>query len=267
MKLGALVVAGSLVVTPLPAMAAEFHRVADQGWCRGAEGSGPRWHTYCEVREATLTPWNPVAVDATPNGGVAVQGWDEAELRVQARVSGRSDEGSPEEIVGAVVIESAGTIRARGPAQSRHRSWDVSYRVSVPSRSALDLRSTNGGIAINGVRGKIAFETLNGGVRLASLGGEVHGRTTNGGLDVTLDGTQWPGEGLDVETTNGGVELRVPHGYNAHLEAGTVNGALRTDMPITVEGRIGHRLSADLGAGGATVRALTTNGGVAIRAR
>jgi Toastrack DUF4097 len=266
-RLRMLVVAGSLAAFALPAMAADFHKVADDGWCRGAEGGGARWRTYCEVREATLTPSPRVAVDATPNGGVKVRGWDHPEMRVLARVSGRSDDGPPEEVVGAVQIESGGTLRATGPAQDRHRGWDVSYRVWVPSRSDLDLRSTNGGIEIGAVSGKIEFETLNGGVNLESLGGAVRGRTTNGGVDVALDGTEWRGEGLDVETTNGGVELRVPQGYNAHLEAGTVNGGMRTDLPITVKGRVGRRLSADLGNGGATVRAVTTNGGVAIRVR
>jgi DUF4097 and DUF4098 domain-containing protein YvlB len=78
---------------------------------------------------------------------------------------------------------------------------------------------------------------------------------------------EWAGDGLDVKTTNGGVNLDVPENYNAHLETGTVNGGLRIDFPVTIEGRIDKRLSVDLGHGGRTIRVVTTNGGVVIRKR
>ncbi len=76
------------------------------------------------------------------------------------------------------------------------------------------------------------------------------------GLDV--------GAGLDVKTSNGGVRLAIPAGYNACLETGTVNGSLNIDFPVTVQGRIGRTFSTDLGSGGPTLRVKTSNGGVKI---
>jgi DUF4097 and DUF4098 domain-containing protein YvlB len=70
---------------------------------------------------------------------------------------------------------------------------------------------------------------------------------------------------MDVSTTNGGVSLSIPENYSAHLETGTVNGRLNVDFPITVQGELKRELSANLGSGGATIRAMTTNGGVRIR--
>jgi hypothetical protein len=268
MRVRTLVLAGGLAASALPVSAADFRKAADEEWCHADDGTAKAsWRTYCEVREATLPASGPVKVDATPNGGIAVSGWNGGEIRVLARVSARSDDASPKEVADAVRIEVQGTIHATGPAQSRHRGWDVSYRISTPSSSDLDLRSTNGGIDIGGVGGNIEFETMNGGVSVKDLAGRVHGRTTNGGVRVVLGGTEWSGPGFDVETTNGGVQIQVPQGYNAHLETGTVNGGIRTDIPVTVQGHVGHRLSTDLGKGGATVRAVTTNGGVSIRTR
>jgi len=43
-----------------------------------------------------------------------------------------------------------------------------------------------------------------------------------------------------------------------------VNGGISLDFPVTVQGRIGRSLDIELGEGGATVRAMTTNGGVRI---
>ena len=61
-----------------------------------------------------------------------------------------------------------------------------------------------------------------------------------------------------------GVSLAVPAAYSAHLETGTVNGHISLDFPVTVHGEINRSLSVDLGSGGPTVRAMTTNGGVSI---
>ncbi len=35
---------------------------------------------------------------------------------------------------------------------------------------------------------------------------------------------------------------------------------MQVDFPMTLQGRIGRRLETDIGAGGPTVRAVTTNG-------
>jgi hypothetical protein len=57
----------------------------------------------------------------------------------------------------------------------------------------------------------------------------------------------------------------VPENYSAHLVTGTVNGGLSIDFPVTVQGRISRELAVNLGSGGATVKAMTTNGGVRIK--
>jgi hypothetical protein len=69
---------------------------------------------------------------------------------------------------------------------------------------------------------------------------------------------------LDVKTTNGGIVMSVPANYSAHLETGTVNGSLQIGFPVTVQGNITRELAVNLGSGGPTIRARTTNGGVRI---
>jgi DUF4097 and DUF4098 domain-containing protein YvlB len=128
----------------------------------------------------------------------------------------------------------------------------------------LDLRAYNGGLRVQGVTGRIELTTTNGGITLAGIGGDVRGRTSNGGLNIDLAGASWQGAGLDVRTTNGGITLRVPDGYSAMLETGTVNGRVRTDIPLTVRGDIRRDISAQLGQGGPPIRVRTTNGAVRI---
>jgi hypothetical protein len=114
------------------------------------------------------------------------------------------------------------------------------------------------------------FEALNGGVVLSDLAGSVKGRTTNGGVVVKLAGSSWKGSGLDVQTTNGGVILSLPETYAARIETGTVNGGFKSEISALNAERNDRnraiRLSTDFNGGGATVRVVTTNGGVKINA-
>jgi Putative adhesin len=260
----------ALLALAAPPAQAQFRTVTDDGWCdrdRDGDWSDRDNQHYCEVREAVLPASARISVDAEPNGGIKVEGWDRNEVRVRAKVTAgaRGDMEAARSIASEVRIETAPTIRAEGPQTSHRSYWSVSYQVSVPRRTGLSLRSHNGGISIADVSGEIDFETTNGGVNLDRLSGQVRGRTTNGGLNVHLAGTEWSGEGLDARTTNGGVTLAVPSGYNAHLEASTVNGGMRIDFPVTLQGDIRRRLSVDLGRGGKPIQVETTNGGVAVR--
>ena len=224
--------------------------------------------SHCEMKEQTLgTSRGPIDVNPGVNGGVSIRGWSRNDVLVRAQIQTAAEtDAEARAMVPQIRFESgAGQIRAEGPNTDRHHNWSVSYEIFVPHQSDVRARSHNGGIKIADVRGNIEFEALNGGVKLERLAGEVHGHTTNGGLTIELAGDRWDGRGMDVATTNGGVKLDVPANYSAHFESSTVNGSLNTEFPVTVRGRIDRELSFDVGSGGATIRAVTTNGGVKIR--
>jgi hypothetical protein len=220
----------------------------------------------CEIREQKM-PAGPLTVDASRNGGVSIKGWDKNEILVRARVQGAAaSQGEADQLVKQIRIETAGgKVFAVGPESTKNYQWNVSYEIFVPRRTDLSLEAYNGGIYIADVSGQIEFTGHNGGVVLKRVGGTVRGGTMNGGLVVELDGASWNGEELDVKTTNGGIVMAIPENYSAHLETGTVNGHLNIDFPVTVQGRIGRELAVNLGSGGPTVRAMTTNGGVKIK--
>jgi hypothetical protein len=264
MTSGALLLVASAAVS---AGAQDWRVVPGDGWCNDRDGDRDRAR-FCEVRETTLRPSGVVAVDATPNGGIQVTAGDGSDMRLEAKVMAvASSEEEARRLASEVRIGTSGTISAQGPTTRSRDWWTVSYRLTVPARTDLDLRSHNGGITLSGVRGRTEFTTTNGGVRVSDAGGSLRGRTTNGGVKVALSGAQWDGEGLDVTTTNGGVVLEVPAVYNAHLETGTVNGGINIDFPVRVQGRLNRQLSTDLGSGGPTIRAVTTNGGVTVKRR
>jgi len=239
--------------------------------CRDSGWGDSNSYDHCEVRDFNL-PAGALNVDAGQNGGIVVEAWDRNEIRVRAIVRGqaRESEARARELVGQVRVEAgSGRVYATGPDAGRREAWSVSYRINVPRKNDLDLNATNGGISIAGVTGTMRFDTTNGGVTLTDIGGRVNGNTRNGGLKVALGGSRWDGDGLDVETSNGGVTVSIPDGYNAEFETRTVNGGLRIDFPITVQGDLTARrgLTTTLGSGGPPVRVRTTNGGVRIGRR
>jgi DUF4097 and DUF4098 domain-containing protein YvlB len=236
--------------------------------CRNDENwYGDRLVGNCEIREQTLAPSGPLSIDGRQNGGVSVKGWDQNQVLVRARIQTGALTAAEAAALGQQIrIETGGSkIFASGPDSDRDHNWSVSYEIFVPRRSDLSVETHNGGIAIAEVTGKIDFAATNGGVVLKRVGGAVRGSTTNGGLVIELAGDRWDGEMLDVRTTNGGVIMSIPENYSAHLETGTVNGGISVDFPVTVQGRINKELAVNLGSGGATVKATTTNGGVRIR--
>ena len=236
-------------------------------WCR-SERRGRDREGVCEVRRHTLSPGaGTLSVDASPNGGIEVRGGPRGDVLVEAKVVATAEtEARAREIAAGVKIDAySDKISAEGPGGlGRRENWYVSYRLAVPSQTSLALRSSNGGISVSDVEGRIEFRTVNGGVKLSGLAGEVTGRTSNGGVEVDLNGATWVGAGLDVETSNGGVRVRIPEQYSARLEAGTVNGGFEIDFPLTVHGRIDREISANIGAGGPLIRIRTSNGGVKV---
>lgn len=248
---------------PGTALAQATQVSSEDEWCE-VEDQEDR---FCEVREFTLSAdRGTIDVDASPNGGVRVEGWNRNDILVRAKVHTRGrSESDAAALAREVEISTAGTIRARGPRTDRHQGWTVSYRVYVPRASNLDVESVNGGIGIHDVSGDVSFRTTNGGIHLSGVAGDVRGSTTNGGLHIELSGDGWEGDGLDVKTTNGSVKISVPDGYSAHLETGTVNGSMQFDFPVRFEGRIRRRIEVDLGEGGRTIRAVTTNGSVILQ--
>ena len=240
---------------------AQWARV-DDGWCEQQRGGDD--DRFCMALEGDFDAEQRVIVDGGRNGGVQVEGWNRDRVSVRAKVwaNAGSTERAREIADDVRVTFRDGRLSADGPDTGRRESWGVSWEVMVPTDTDLDVETLNGGISVTDVRGDIAFRAQNGGVRLDGVAGDVSGKTTNGGIHVELDGRSWDGAGLDVETTNGGVTLAVPSDYSARLETGTVNGGMSLDFPVTVQGRVGKRLTTTLGEGGPTVRAMTTNGGV-----
>jgi Putative adhesin len=259
------VLAAAAFIVPLPLAGQRRHSPDD--WVRKCrEWDSERDERHCEVREVTMRA-GALRIDAHPNGGIDVLGSDRSDIRVVARIQTQARYlEDAEALAKEIRIEAAdGEVRAVGPVATGRRSWSVGFDVYVPRRTDLHLGTRNGGLHVEGVTGRLDLRTTNGGLHLTAVGGDVDAETMNGGIHVELTGRRWEGNGLVARTSNGGVDLLVPEDYSAELEAGTVNGGLEVDFPVTVQGKIGRRITTTLGDGGPPVRVSTQNGGVRVR--
>ncbi len=270
--LAATAVAGSVLVQT----ATEQPRRADPSDNPCAQHHSEDRGRACEVRDTRLpAPTNPLMVDASPNGGIQVEGWDQPDVLVRAVVQayGETNADAARLLPGVHVTAAGTTVSAEGPERGtgeRRSGWSVSFRIWAPRATAVTLSARNGGVSLRSMRGESRFTTENGGVSLDDVSGHVVGTTRNGGIKVRLSGARWDGVGMDVETTNGGVTLAVPSGYSAALEVGTVNGGIRSDISAARPDRRGRRsneLRATLGSGGPLLKLHTINGGVRLDTR
>ncbi len=208
------VVCSTLSAAAQTAPEPQFKITCDNG---GAWGSNKLLKQFCETRDLALAApaGQPLTVDAGPNGGITVHGWDGPNVRVRAKVQAwsTSDEKAAARAKRITIDTQNNALRAADP--DKDKDWSVSYEIFVPRATALALNTVNGGISLDNLQAAITFATVNGGVSLASLGGQVKGATTNGGINITLTGSQWDGKGLDVSTTNGGINWNLPRTYSA----------------------------------------------------
>jgi DUF4097 and DUF4098 domain-containing protein YvlB len=243
---------------------------SDDAWmdnCQDEHGS--RYEKHCEVKVYQLSARSSIDVKPGQNGGVEVVAWDQPDIEVHARiqVNGESVQDARENARDIQIETDGGVIRATGPSMGRRNGWAVSFLVLVPRRMDIAASTHNGPLSVKNVTGRMNLDVVNGPLDLDGVGGNVTARAENGPLSVDLTGTRWEGTGLDAETRNGPVTIRIPEDYSAELETGTVNGPLDVAFPMTVtlQGRVPRRIRTTMGRGGAPVRVVTTNGPASIQ--
>ncbi len=221
----------------------------------------------------TISQTHPLAADGVValtnvNGAVTITAWDRNEVAIEAVKKAPNAEdlarihvnidAQPARLTITTVYEKSGLL-------GRSVRGEVRYTLHVPAGVRLDkIESVNSEVTVTGVHGSLAVRSVNGGIRLDGAQAKVDVHTVNGGIRVAFD--RLPADGSsNVETVNGGVELLLPADAGAQIDARTVNGGIRSDLPVTVENSGKARLRGTLGAGGATLKVRSVNGGITLR--
>ncbi|MCD6116589.1 DUF4097 family beta strand repeat protein [bacterium] len=141
----------------------------------------------------------------------------------------------------------------------------VCFRITLPQKSGLKLRTVNGGITVENVDGSVRMESTNGRLRGEDLTGGLYAKTVNGSINVIVN-PKSDNSGITLKSVNGGIKLSMPEGVKATLSASTVNGSIGSDFDVTISGKYASKKArGEINGGGARVSISTVNGGISIR--
>jgi len=190
------------------------------------------------------------------------------------RAKGASSDAAKAALERTSIVEDVSSGRIRVETKVANMSGivfggnvQVEYRVKVPAGAEVKFTTTNGGIEISGLQGRIVAETTNGGVVTRDVGGQLDASTTNGGLDIDM--SRVPEGGVKLGFTNGGLKMRLPRDAKATISASISNGGISAgDLPIETTGETSRRrLEGRLNGGGARIQIEGTNGGITLSGR
>ncbi len=208
------------------------------------------------------------------NGRITAEPTDGDQVIVEgARTAkGSTDEAAKENLAKLEIREEVSgdrvRVESRPPRFSGLSGHEIEWTVKIPKGVAVDLRTVNGGVRLNGVRGEVHAKTTNGGVRGRDIAATIlEASSVNGGIEIDLV-TVEAGGSIDIETVNGGVALGLPADSKATISARAVNGGVQVsglEIQKQEQGTsfdMKRRLEGTLNGGGAKVTVRTTNGGV-----
>ncbi|MCL4511461.1 MAG: DUF4097 domain-containing protein [Bacteroidetes bacterium] len=141
---------------------------------------------------------------------------------------------------------------------------DVSYYLSIPSTTNLDLRTINGSIYVRDWSANLNVSTTNGNIKLDSIAGPLNLTSTNGNILVSIPHDVLS-EGLTASTVNGSITIYCPSTICVDLGIQSVTGNIRIDFSITLsEWASWRNFTGKIGEGGSPWRVYTTNGDIRI---
>jgi hypothetical protein len=226
----------------------------------------------------------------THNGSITINGADVAECNMTATIVARAatDEEARElaEKVNVTLVPSGNRLITKidKPTRLINKSVSISLDAEVPKQTDLDLVTHNGSVEISDIKGLLdatthngkvtcerisgttAFKTHNGAVTCGDISGSTQLKSHNGSIKAFYTDTAPAVCDISIVTYNGGIELKTPPGFSAHVEASTHNGSINTNLPITVSGKISKsKLTGTIGAGEGQLHLETHNGSIRIR--
>ena len=227
--------------------------------------------------------FSTVRIRAAQNGGIYVYGTDRKDFAVlNCKIALDDEQPTAERRLLAIKTSfEGGQLGVSGPDDG---DWTSYLIVQAPRASSLSLSGLNGPISFSGMSGKVEVQNTNGPLSIKDSSGEISADITNGPISyaggsgdvklraengpiaVKLAGTSWNGKGLEAESTNGPLALKMPNNYTSGVLVQT-----RGYSPFHCSGCEGARKDFDdnnksvqFGTGPTLVRLSTVNGPVSI---
>lgn len=242
--------------------------------------------TVGEAPTITVDSFNgPVHVQGGPGGTVSIQATlrDTAGLQYEAAQNG-------DQITITVIRKGGWWFFSRAGAD---------LEVSAPAGSIVNLKTSNGGIAVTGVDRGGTLRTSNGKVLLQDVKGDFEASTSNGRIEVngmeggglfktsnakvilqdaagsfnvstsnseiSFSGEMQPGGQNRLTTSNGQVTVALKGTPSVELDAATSNGKVSSELPVLATRTSSTSLTGAIGAGEARLFIRTSNASITVK--
>lgn len=204
---------------------------------------------------------------------------------VEARVTTSGWRIGPEEVR---VSERQTGNRVELEVHLPHVNWNLGKRtvhieLTVPRECDLEIRTSDGNITTEGVKGEMRLSSGDGNIRAASLEGSLDAGTSDGNLtvegrfdrlnlksgdgriDARVNSGSKMTEDWSLRSGDGDVALRLPGNFAADLNLHTGDGHIQLGFPITTSGSFRESdIHGKLNGGGRTLTVHTGDGSIRV---
>jgi len=216
-------------------------------------------------RVVPLAAGTPIRIDATI-ADLTITGSARPEVRVdvERRVPTRDDLAK----LPVTIDDTAGGLHVTVVQEhdARHADAKAVIAIAVPADAVLQaVRVFEGSVKLANLRGVCDVELRRGVIDGDRLGGRVRLESGLGGIDVR-DSELTAGGMMHLRVFNGPVRVRFARRpANGRILAVTLNGAITSDIPLTMKDRFGPRFGeATLGSGDPVLSADVVKGDISL---
>ncbi len=188
-----------------------------------------------------------VTITGAPFGTIRIEGWDKNLIEASAEVSieapTEADIETLAEINGFIFeptfnhvrITSVGAFdkgylkrtKKKIPKNLIGLPFRIDYTIKVPRFCDLNVTGGAGDFSVSGVDGNMRINFVSGNSKMSLSGGAIQAVFGSGNVDVTIPSRGWRGRFADIQLTNGTMNVFLPAGLNAELDAAVLrNGTI-----------------------------------------
>ncbi|HUR98099.1 MAG TPA: hypothetical protein VMZ26_08560 [Pyrinomonadaceae bacterium] len=180
-----------------------------------------------------------LAVSGAPVGSIRIEGWKNREIEISAEIevtaNSEADLVKLSEVTTFVLSESLGRtgiisvgthdkqylkkLGKKFPKELIGLPFKIDYVIKVPQYCDLEIDGGTGDLSISGVDGMFKLNYLETNAKLDLRGGAVLAVFGKGTVDLTVPSVSWRGRFADVSLASGALNVHLPSGINAELDA------------------------------------------------
>ena len=240
------------------------------GCCINIDGLFRAEYEKTNKLDAPLAPGSTLALE-NDVGSITIEGGDVTNCDVTATITAKaSTEEKAKELAEQVKIEleqngNTLMVKITKPRNKRRRSISISFDITVPKRTALQVGSDVGEIRISNITEKIKARTDVGKISCREISGDIDLQADVGKVNVIYSKAALAVCNVNIKTDVGSIDLTTPPDCSAAVQANTDVGSITTDIPLTVKGKVGKNLQGTVGAGEGKMYLKTDVGSIRIR--